>query len=69
MAELESAVHGWKQAVGIMRKLRDGLRFTVLEMDDHKDAFKPDPAKAARYEDARIAMRLADDYLSAMDKI
>lgn len=68
MAELESAVNGWKQAVSIMRRVRDGLQFTVNEINEHKMAFPADTEKAKQFEAARAALRTADSYLSAMDK-
>jgi hypothetical protein len=66
-----NAVNGWNQSVGILRKLRDGLAFTIAEMEAEVKrnpfAFGESKEKAQKFYDAQCALRTASTYLSAMD--
>lgn len=66
--DLRVAVQGWEQALGIVRKLHEGLRFTVNELNWSPRDIRYDPEKAEAFERARQALRTADAYLAAMDQ-
>lgn len=70
-AEFVKAVNGWKQAVGIIRQLSDGLSFTIEEMIQvhakKADAFEENPEKSEKFQAAMSALRTAGVYLEAME--
>ena len=69
--EFIGAVNGWKQAIGIMRRLTDGLAFTIEEMDSESkrnhQAFGTNSEKAAKFVAAQADLRTARSYLEAID--
>ena len=45
-SDFAKAVAGWKQSIGILKGVSDGLRFAIDEINANKTAFSPDREKA-----------------------
>jgi len=70
--DFQKAVNGWKQAVGIIRKLKPSLEFALEELarvnQEHPYALGESKEKAVKFHEAASTVDLAESYISAMDK-
>lgn len=72
MSDFAKAVNGWKQAVRIMTRVRDGLQFCLDEMKaesrHNPRAFGTNAEKAEMFARAEADLRTANMYLEATEK-